>query len=61
MDINAGSFIEGKKSIKEIGDDIFNKIIKVAEGEKTKLEGVGYSGFAIYKKDSRLEHFLNKK
>jgi altronate dehydratase large subunit len=61
MDINAGSFIEGTKTIKEIGDEIFDKMIRVAEGEKTKLEGVGYSGFAIYKKDARLEHFLNEK
>jgi len=61
MDINAGNFIDGKETIKEIGDKIFNKMIKVAEGEKTKLEGIGYSGFAIYKKDSRLEHFLNKR
>ena len=58
MDINAGRFIDGDKNIDEIGEEIFKKIISVAEGEKTKLEGIAYSGFSIYKRDPRLEYFL---
>jgi altronate dehydratase large subunit len=60
MDINAGTIIEGTESIKMVGEKIVDKLIKVAEGEKTKIEDVGYSGFAIYKKDSRLEYFIKR-
>ncbi len=38
IDINAGTIIEGKKKISEVGDEIFNEIVKVASGKKTKAE-----------------------
>ena len=60
MDINAGRIITGEESLDAVSECIINKVVKVAEGEKTKLEGLGYSGFAIYKKDPRLEYFINK-
>ncbi len=60
MDINAGKIITGEDSLDSVSEYILEKVIKVAEGEKTKLEGLGYSGFAIYKKDPRLEYFINK-
>ena len=60
MDINAGSIIEGEETIESVSYQIVDKLKKVAEGEKTKLEGLGYSGFAVYKKDQRLEYFINQ-
>ena len=36
MDINAGTIIEGKESIEEVGHRIFDEILKVASGKKTK-------------------------
>ncbi len=60
MDINAGTIVEGTESINTVGEKIVAKLIKVAEGEKTKIEGIGYSSFAIYKKDPRLEYFIQR-
>lgn len=47
MDINAGGILEGE-SIEQVGKEIFEKIISVASGEKTKSEaqGIGDDEFA---------------
>jgi altronate dehydratase large subunit len=60
MDINAGTIVEGSESINGVGERIVARLIRVAEGEKTKIEDVGYAGFAIYKKDPRLEYFIQQ-
>jgi len=60
MDINAGTVISEGESIDSVGDRIVKKLVQVAGGEETKLEGVGYAGFAIYKRDPRLEYFVRK-
>jgi altronate hydrolase len=41
MDINAGEILAGK-SVDEVGREIFDKILAVASGEKTKSEQHGY-------------------
>ncbi|MBS0248073.1 MAG: altronate dehydratase [Proteobacteria bacterium] len=41
MDINCGDVLEGV-SLEAKGDEIFNKVLKVASGERTKSEGLGY-------------------
>ncbi|MGD9853392.1 MAG: UxaA family hydrolase [Planctomycetaceae bacterium] len=40
MDINAGRILDGA-SVEEVGEEIFEKIIAVASGEKTKSEAQG--------------------
>lgn len=60
MDINAGSVISGTESIDTVSEKIIHKIVNVASGENTKIEGFGYSGFAIYKRDSRFEYLLKQ-
>jgi altronate dehydratase len=47
MDINAGTIIDGTESIREVGMRIFEKVIAVASGEKTKseLNGIGDEEF----------------
>jgi len=40
MDINAGRILEGA-SVEEVGQEIFEKIVAVASGEKTKSEAQG--------------------
>ena len=42
MDINAGSIMDGEKNLEETGLEIFNKIIEVASGKKSKSEINGY-------------------
>jgi altronate dehydratase len=48
MDINAGTILEGKETVRDVGLRIFEKIIAVASGEKTKSElaGMGDEEFA---------------
>jgi altronate hydrolase len=41
MDINAGEILNGR-SVEDVGREIFEKIIAVASGEKTKSEQLGY-------------------
>jgi len=41
MDINAGEILNGK-SVESVGQEIFEKILSVASGEKTKSELLGY-------------------
>jgi altronate hydrolase len=47
MDINAGRILDGA-TVDEVGREIFEKIISVASGEKTKseLQGIGDEEFA---------------
>ena len=47
MDINAGTILEGKETVQEVGARLFDKIISVASGEKTKSEinGIGDEEF----------------
>ncbi len=42
MDINSGTIMEGLESIEENGIKIYNYIIEVASGKKTKSEENGY-------------------
>ena len=48
MDINAGTVLDGTESVEQVGMRIFDKIIAVANGEKTKSElaGIGDEEFA---------------
>jgi len=48
MDVNAGTIITGKESIKEVGERIFAMITSVASGEESKSEALGYRDFEIY-------------
>lgn len=48
MDINAGTILDGTETVERVGEHIFEKIIAVASGEKTKSElaGMGDEEFA---------------
>ena len=48
MDINAGTILDGTESVEQVGQRIFEKIVAVASGEKTKSElaGIGDEEFA---------------
>src|SRR5438477_7423786 len=48
MDINAGTILDGTETVEQVGQRIFEKIIAVASGEKTKSElaGIGDEEFA---------------
>ena len=42
MDINAGTILDGVETVEECGQRIFERIIAVASGERTKSELLGY-------------------
>ncbi len=48
MDINAGTVLDGSETVEEVGCRIFEKILSVADGERTKSElaGMGDEEFA---------------
>src|SRR5690606_10426597 len=48
MDINAGKILDGAATVEEVGREIFEEILAVASGKKTKSElaGVGAEAFA---------------
>jgi altronate hydrolase len=48
MDLNAGTILEGAETLDQVGSRIFEKIIAVASGDKTKseLSGLGDEEFA---------------
>ncbi len=47
MDINAGRIIEGNATTAEIGDEIYSKVIAVANGERTKSELLRHQEFIL--------------
>ncbi|SFZ86611.1 altronate hydrolase [Devosia enhydra] len=42
MDINCGDIVEGTMSLEEKGQEIFDLMLRIASGEKTKSELLGY-------------------
>lgn len=49
IDINAGVIVLGQASIPQVGQEIFNEIVAVCNGKKTKAEALGYREFGLYK------------
>lgn len=43
MDINAGKIITGEKSLEEVGEEVFAKLIRTLSGEVTKGEEIRYT------------------
>jgi altronate hydrolase len=49
MDINAGAIADGDKTIQQVGREIFDMILRVASGEKTKAEILGHHEFVPWR------------
>ncbi len=43
MDINAGRVVTGERSIEEIGEEVFEMMLRVASGETSKGEAIKYT------------------
>jgi len=51
MDINAGKVITGEANVQEVGDEIYQLVQKVAQGQQSKSEELGHQEFVLtYKK-----------
>ncbi len=49
MDVNAGAITEGAKSIQQVGEEIFNLVLRVASGERTAAERFGHQEFVPWR------------
>jgi altronate hydrolase len=49
MDINAGAIADGDKTIQGVGREIFDTILRVASGERTKAEILGHHEFVPWR------------
>ena len=49
IDFNAGAVADGEKTLDETASDLFDLIIRTAEGEKTRAELNGFRDIAIFK------------
>jgi altronate hydrolase len=47
MDIDAGRILEGRATLAEVADEIFECILRVASGEPTASEALGHREFAL--------------
>lgn len=49
MDINAGRIADGDASVEQVGREIFETLLRVASGERTKAEELGHHEFAPWR------------
>jgi altronate hydrolase len=49
MDINAGKIADGEASVEEVGREIFDKLLRVASGERTHAEELGHHEFSPWR------------
>jgi altronate hydrolase len=45
MDVNCGAILDGKASLEEMGQIVFERILAVASGERTKSEELGLGNY----------------
>jgi altronate hydrolase len=49
MDINAGTIVDGLATVEEVGTEIFESLLRIASGEKTKAEILGHHEFVPWR------------
>jgi altronate hydrolase len=49
MDINAGTIADGDRTVPQVGQEIFDMILRVASGERTKAEILGHHEFVPWR------------
>jgi altronate hydrolase len=49
MDVNAGRIADGTATVHEVGKEIFDKLLRVASGERTHAEELGHHEFAPWR------------
>lgn len=59
IDIDATGIMNGSEGIDEVSDRIVEKVVSVAGGALTQVEGVGDATMTLYQKDQRVESMLN--
>lgn len=49
MDINAGTIIDGDETVQQVGQRIFDEMLRVANGKITQSESIGHNDFGIWR------------
>jgi altronate hydrolase len=49
MDVNAGRIAEGSATVEEVGGEIFDRVLRVASGERTCAERMGHQEFVPWR------------
>jgi altronate hydrolase len=49
MDINAGKIADGERTVEQVGREIFDLLLRVASGEKTRSEILGHQEFVPWR------------
>ncbi|MBV9442994.1 MAG: UxaA family hydrolase, partial [Acidobacteriaceae bacterium] len=49
MDINAGVIADGTATVQQIGEEIFEALLRIASGERSKAEVLGHHEFVPWK------------
>jgi len=49
LDVNAGRIISEGATLPEVGEEVFDLLVKVCNGQQTKAESLGHREFGIYK------------
>jgi len=49
MDINAGAIADGEKGVQQVGREIFDALLRIASGEKTRAERLGHHEFVPWR------------
>ena len=49
FDLNLSDIIDGSLSIKEGGEEVFEKVISTADGNETASEKLGHREFSLYR------------
>lgn len=49
MDVNAGAIADGERSLEQVGQEIFDLVLRVASGEKTCAERLGHKEFVPWR------------
>lgn len=49
MDINAGAIADGDSTVEQVGREIFDALLRVASGERTKAEKLGHREFVPWR------------
>jgi altronate hydrolase len=47
MDVNAGRILEGQATLDEVGQEIFDRVIGLANGARSKSEELGHQEFIL--------------
>jgi len=59
IDVDATGIMNGKENLDTVSNRVIDKLVEVASGQPTQLEGLGGATLTLYQKDQRLDTLLN--